>query len=105
MIMDMHEVRERLDKIANLAARNSPGRAAQHVEGHCVRLANLSVTADCIELAEAIRELRASEGFPGSLAAWTWFDDKLFVLANELDCTPAVGRSTIADRARIREGV
>jgi hypothetical protein len=103
--MEMREVRERLDRVMFDAARFHPGRSANQIEGICVRLANLSVTADCAELAEAIRQQRAAEGFNGSLAAWTYLDDKLFALASELDCTPAVGRSTAADRARLRSQV
>ena len=103
--MKMSEVRKRLDKIMFEAGRAYPGRSANQIEGICVRLANLSVTADCAELAEAIREQRAAEGFLGSLAAWTYLDDKLFALASALDCTPSVGRSAVADRARLRGGV
>lgn len=104
-MIEMREVRKRLDKIMYDAARAFSARSAHQIEGICVRLANLSVTTECTELAAAIRQQRAAEGFHGSLVAWTWFDDKLFALASELDCTPAVGRSTVADRARTRGAV
>jgi hypothetical protein len=103
--MEKTEARKRLDKIMYDAARFFKPRTAAHIEGRCVRLANLSVTTDCAELAEAIREERAIDGWPGDLSSWTWFDDKLFALAQELDCTPVVARASVADRARVREGV
>jgi hypothetical protein len=103
--MEMVEARERLEKIKNNAWRAWTGVSARYIEGQCNTLANLAVTANCAELASAVRELRAAEGFPGSLRAWTWFDEKLFALAIELDCMPTVARSTAADRARIRGSV
>ena len=98
-------IRIRIEAIAEAAERLWPGRAAEHIRQECVRLADLSQLVDCEELAAEVRELRAAEGFPGSLRAWTWFDDRLFTLAARLDCTPAVARSTVAGRGMIREGV
>lgn len=98
--MEMTEARKRLDRITYNAWRAWSPRAAKYIEGQCNTLANLAATADCQELAAAIRELRAREGFPGELRAWLWFDERLFALAQALDCTPTIALACVADRAR-----
>jgi hypothetical protein len=100
--MEMTEARRRLEGLTARARLNWPGRVADHVEQVIVRMIVVAeVQDDCLELAAMIREQRAAEGWPGSLRSWLWFDEKLFALADALDCTPQVARVCAGTRARV----
>lgn len=104
--MDLNEARGRLEGIVVRARLAWPGATARHVEAAVERmLKGLTTDDDCARLAAEIREVRAAEGWPGKLPSWLWFDERLYAIASELECVPAVVRTSPADRARLRERV
>lgn len=102
--MENTEAERRLRALA-VDSHRFDRRSQNTIAERVARMLAILDLSGCPALAEEIRQERTSDGWPGPLRSWVWWDEKLYALAHALGCPPQVAQTTLVDRARLRGSV